>query len=149
MTAPDPFSEAFIDLAPGLRIPRAALQWQFARGGGPGGQNVNKLNTKAEVWLAIDQIHGLSPAALARLRTLAGGRLTRQDQLHLSSTIHRSQEQNRQELIGRLGRLILSAAREPRPRRKTKPTRASKTRRLDSKRHRAQTKSHRRSADWS
>lgn len=149
MTAPDPFSEAFIDLAPGLRIPRSALQWQFARGGGPGGQNVNKLNTKAEVWLAVDQIQGLSPAALARLRTLAGSRLTQQDRLHLSSAIHRSQEQNRRELIGRLGRLILSAAREPRPRRKSKPTRASKIRRLDSKRHRSQTKSHRRSADWS
>ncbi len=63
MTAPDPFSEAWIDLAPGLRIPRAALQWQFARGGGPGGQNVNKVNTKAEVWLAIDQND--APTAMA------------------------------------------------------------------------------------
>jgi ribosome-associated protein len=138
-----------IDLAPGLRIPRSALQWQFARGGGPGGQNVNKLNTRAQVWLAIDQIQGLSPAAQYRLRTLAGARLTQQDQLHLSSDIHRSQEQNRQELINRLSKLILSAFREPRPRRKTKPTRASKTRRLDSKRRNSQTKSQRRSADWS
>lgn len=149
MMAPDPFSEAFIDLAPGLRIPRSALQWQFARGGGPGGQNVNKLNTKAEVWLAIDRIQGLSPAALVRLRNLAGSRLTQHDQIHLSIAIHRSQEQNRQELIARLGRLILSAAREPRLRRKTRPTRASNTRRLESKRRNAQTKSQRRSADWS
>lgn len=149
MTAPDPFSEAFVDLAPGLRISRSSLRWQFARGGGPGGQNVNKLNTKAEVWLAIDQIQGLSAAAMVRLRTLAGSRLTQQDQIHLSCAIHRSQEQNRQEVIGRLGRLILSAAREPRPRRKTRPTRASKTRRLDTKRRRSKTKSQRRPDDWS
>jgi ribosome-associated protein len=149
MAAPDPFSESVIELAPGLCIPRSALQWQFARGGGPGGQNVNKLNTKAEVWLTIDQIQGLDTAARIRLRTLAGGRLTRQDQLHLSCARHRSQEQNRQELIDRLGRLILAAFHEPRPRRKTRPTRASKTRRLDSKRHHSQTKSRRRSTEWS
>jgi ribosome-associated protein len=119
------------------------LRIQFSRGGGPGGQNVNKLNTKAEAWIAIDRILGLSLPALDRLRALAGRRLTAAGELHLISEVHRTQEGNRREIFTRLRDLILQASREPKRRRKTRPTAASRRRRLDSKHRRAEIKARR------
>jgi len=140
---PMPVEESPDSLAPGVTIAPGGLRIQFSRGSGPGGQNVNKLNTKAEVWIAIGRIIGLSLPALDRLRTLAGRRLTAADELHLVSEVHRTQEGNRREIFSRLRELILQARREPKRRRKTRPTMASKRRRLDSKRRRAEIKAHR------
>ena len=84
-----------VELAPAVRAPQSALRFQFARSGGPGGQNVNKLNTKAELWLALDAITGLSHRALARLRAMAGRRITAAGELHLVSETERGQEGNR------------------------------------------------------
>jgi ribosome-associated protein len=131
-------------VAPGVVAPPGTLRLQFARGGGPGGQNVNKLNTKAELWVDVARLSGLTVAAKSRLRVLAGSRLTQLDQIHLSSESNRSQEANKQDVFDRLRELIVQAKVEPKRRRKTKPSRAAKQRRLEQKRHRSTIKARRR-----
>jgi ribosome-associated protein len=137
-----------IELAPGVFAPPGTLRLQSARASGPGGQNVNKVNTRMELWLAIDQLLGLRPTALARLTQMAGRRLTAGRELHLSCGEHRSQETNRQELFDRLRAMIQQARIEPKPRRKTRPSKASKLRRLEQKNRRGEVKSQRRSVDF-
>ena len=135
-------SEGF-ELAPGITIPPAALRWQFARSSGPGGQNVNKVNTKAELWIPLDSLTGLSERATGRLRTILGKRLTIADEVHIAADTKRTQEGNRLEALRRLRDLLIKAMHEPKPRRKTRPSAASRQRRLDSKRRRSQIKSNR------
>jgi ribosome-associated protein len=130
-------------LAPGVTVTREGLRLQFSRGGGPGGQNVNKLNTRVQVWLRLDQLSGLSPPALQRLRRLAGRRLTAADEIHFGAQTHRTQQANLQEVYTRLRELILRAQVEPKRRRKTRPSAGSRQRRLESKRHRARLKAQR------
>ena len=127
-----------------MHAPQGALRWQFARSSGPGGQNVNKINSKAEIWVPIESITGLTGAAAERLRRLAGGKLTRSDEIHIASDSHRTQEANRAAVLERLRQLLVEARHEPKRRRKTRPTRASKERRLESKRHRSRIKAERR-----
>ncbi len=134
-----------MELAPGVWAPAGAVRFQFARSGGPGGQNVNKLNTKAELWVRIDQLAGLSPGAMERLRTFAGWRVTAGGELHLVSETERGQEGNRAAVLERLWELIVRAKVEPKKRRKTKPSKAAKARRLEGKKRRGQIKSMRRS----
>jgi ribosome-associated protein len=133
------------ELAPGVRAPAGAVRIQFSRGSGPGGQNVNKVNTRVEIWVAVARLTGITPAALWRLRTAAGNRLTAADEIHLSSDAQRSQEQNKSAVFQRLRELIIAARIEPKRRRKTKPSRAAKLRRLESKKHRSGIKQGRRS----
>jgi ribosome-associated protein len=129
------------EIAPGVTAP--SVRVQFSRGGGPGGQNVNKLNTRAELWVEVESIVGMSARAKNRLRLLAGSRLTLAGEIHLVSEAQRSQESNRQEVFRRLREMIVRAKIEPKPRRRTRPTRASKERRLDQKRHRGGIKARR------
>jgi ribosome-associated protein len=136
-----------IDLAPGVAAPEEALFVQFSRGSGPGGQNVNKLNTKAELWLTVAKITGMTPRALDRLRKLAGARLTDRDEIHLSSDSSRTQVGNRKLVFERLRELIVAAQVQPKPRRPTKPSRRAKQRRLDSKRIRSEIKASRSNRD--
>ena len=133
-----------VELAPRVSAPQSAVRWQFARSSGPGGQNVNKVNTKAELWVAIDAIVGLTDRARARLQDLAGKRLTAGGEIHVSSDTERTQEANRSAALDRLRELLVRAMHEPKPRRKTRPTRASRQRRLESKRRRSQVKARRR-----
>jgi ribosome-associated protein len=121
-----------------------ALRIQFARGGGPGGQNVNKLNTKAELWLDPTGLRGIGPRARARLLALAAAHLTAAGEIHLWSTTHRTQERNRQDVLRKLRELVLQALIEPKKRRPTRPTAASRQRRLDAKRRRSRLKAQRR-----
>ena len=123
-------SEDGIELAPGVRAPESGMRWNFARSSGPGGQNVNKVNTKAEVWVAVTSIVGLRERAVARLRELSGRRLTIGDEIHIASDSERSQEANRAEVLQRLRELLIEAMREPRKRRKTRPSKAARQRRL-------------------
>ena len=132
------------EVGPGVRIADSALRFQYARSGGPGGQNVNKLNTKAELWVPLTALHGLTHRALDRLRALAGRRLTINDELHLTAETERSQESNRAAVLERLRELIVQAKHEPKPRKKTKPSYGAKQRRLASKKHRGEIKAHRR-----
>ncbi len=135
------------ELAPGVFAPDGSLRLQAARAQGPGGQNVNKVNTRMELWLDLRQIVGLRETAIARLAHLAGKRLTQDGLLHLSASEHRSQESNRQALFDRLRLMIQTARVEPKIRRKTKPSYGSKQRRLEQKNRRGEIKSQRRSLD--
>ena len=132
-----------VELAPGISAPASAIRWQFARSSGPGGQNVNKVNTKAELWLPVDALVGLSGRAIGRLRNLAGRRLTAADEIHIAADTERSQDANRSAALQRLRELLIEAMHEPKPRRKTRPTKASRQRRLESKRRRSETKARR------
>jgi ribosome-associated protein len=146
MSEPAPSSDSGLELAPGVRAAAAGVRFQFARSGGPGGQNVNKLNTKAELWVPVAALQGLSLRAAARLRAAAGRRLTRDDEIHIAAESERSQEANRQAALARLRELIIAAQHEPKVRRKTKPSRGAKLRRLESKRRRSDIKANRRGA---
>jgi ribosome-associated protein len=138
-----------VELAPGVRIAESSLRFQTARSGGPGGQNVNKLNTKVELWVPVGALQGLGDAAATRLRSAAGRRLTQADEIHLTSETSRSQETNRATVMERLRELLVAAMHEPKKRRKTRPSRAAKLRRLESKRKRGETKARRRgSGEW-
>lgn len=140
-------------IAPGIRVPAAALRFAFARSSGPGGQNVNKLSTKAELRVDVDAIP-LSSRARNRLRRLAGGRVVNTQtiidetgrehtvggELILTSDEHRSQSRNKSECLDRLRELIVAAMAEPKIRRATRPTRGSKERRLSEKKARGEIK---------
>lgn len=132
------------ELAPGVRAAPGTLRFSFARSSGPGGQNVNKVNTKVELWIEVKGILGINHGAADRLRKLAGSKLTLADEIHLTSDTTRSQMRNRQEALQMLRELIIQAQRVPKMRRKTRPSAASKRRRLDAKRYRGEIKSGRR-----
>ena len=123
-----------------IAIDEAALEERFIRSSGPGGQNVNKV--ASAVQLRYDP-SGLPEPVRRRLARLAGRRMTETGEIVIEARNHRSQEQNRQEARERLVELIRKAARPPRPRKPTRPSRAAKERRLETKRHRARTKSRR------
>lgn len=152
MHTPDPVERprtsppgAGVELAPGVYVAAAGLRVQYARGSGPGGQNVNKVNTKAELWVEVAQLRGLTSAAVERLKGIAGpSRLTAAGEIHLASDESRSQEANRTEILRRLREMIVEAKREPKRRKKTRPSRASKMRRLDAKKRRGEIKAGRR-----
>jgi ribosome-associated protein len=123
-----------------LDLPEQDLQFQFVRGSGPGGQNVNKVATAAQLRFDLAGTQALSPAVKQRLRALAGHRVTVEGALLIVARNHRTQEGNRREALQRLADLVARASVEPIPRRATRPTRASKLRRLDVKRERKHTK---------
>lgn len=139
----DPGHSGDIEVGPGVFLPAAAMHFQFARSGGPGGQNVNKLNTKAELWVDPGALSGLHPEAVERLRRLAGKRLTKEGEIHIVAETARTQEQNRSAVMEKLRELIVAAMHRPRIRRKTKPSKASRERRLESKKHRGAIKAKR------
>ncbi len=124
-----------------------AVRYSFARSGGPGGQAVNKLSTKAELRVAVTAIMGLSPEAGKRLRTLAGQRLTQGDELILVASTSRSQLDNKQECLRRFRALVTEALKVPKPRRATRPSRGAVKRRLADKKRTSDKKDARRSPD--
>ncbi|WP_428394034.1 alternative ribosome rescue aminoacyl-tRNA hydrolase ArfB [Lichenicoccus sp.] len=128
-----------LDIAPGLSIDANALEISFITAGGPGGQNVNKLATAAQLRFDL-RASGLPPPLLTRLAVLAGSRLTREDVIVITAREFRSQERNRQAAIARLAELIAEAAKVPIRRRPTKASRGERLRRLEAKSHRAATK---------
>jgi ribosome-associated protein len=136
-----------VEIAPGIWVLPSVLRFQYARSSGPGGQNVNKLNTKAELWIGLDAIPILDAAARQRLRTLAGSRLTAAGEIHLTAQAYRSQQDNRRQVLAALRELLIAARKVPRPRRKTRPSAAARRNRLESKRRRSRLKSGRRAGD--
>jgi ribosome-associated protein len=123
-----------------VRVAPACVRIQFSRASGPGGQNVNKVNSRCEVWLKVGDIVGMTLSAQSRLRTMAGSRLTLADEIHLDAHENRSQEQNRAAAIERLRELIVHAMIEPKKRKKTRPSYGSKQRRLECKKRRSDIK---------
>ena len=121
------------------------MRVQTSRSGGPGGQNVNKLETAVEIWVNVADIEGLDFPAADRLRTLAGSKLTKNDELHLRAEDARSQRDNRRIVFEKLGEMVRRALVRPKHRRKTKPSRASRQRRLDAKKRTGEKKSLRKS----
>lgn len=144
MSEPMPEDLGGLELAPGVRAPADAVRFAFTRASGPGGQNVNKLHTRAELRVALAAVRGLRPDALDRLRAAAGRRLTESGELLIVAQVGRSQEANRQVALEKLRQLLVQAMHRPRPRRATRPTRASLLRRRQAKRHRAAVKRTRR-----
>jgi ribosome-associated protein len=117
-----------IDVTPHIALREDELQFQFKLASGPGGQNVNKVATAAELRFDVVGSPSLPEAVLA------GSRLTQDGELLVTARRFRSQERNRQDAIDRLVALIQKAAEAPKPRIKTQPSRAAKQRRMDEKR---------------
>jgi ribosome-associated protein len=123
-----------------LSIPDEEVSFATSRSGGPGGQNVNKLETRVTVRFDLAGSTVLSEEQKARLRERLATRITRDGVLQVTSQRHRSQGANRDAAVERFAELLRESLREEPPRRKTRPSRASKARRLDAKRRQSQRK---------
>lgn len=124
-----------IRLAPHVEVGEDALTFTQVAGGGPGGQHANKTASRVDLRVALSALP-LHPEASARLASLAGDRLTGEGDLLLSCDETRSARQNRALVVDRLRELVLAALVRPKPRRRTRPSRGSVERRLESKRQR-------------
>ena len=130
-----------------LSIPLAELTYRASRSGGPGGQHVNTSSTRIEVVWDVAASPSLDEAQRARLLERLATRLDKEGRLRLVSGGTRSQLQNRMDVTERLARLVADGLHVPRPRKRTKPSRAAKAARLDAKRKRAGIKASRRRVD--
>ncbi len=123
-----------------ISIDDSELDEDFVRSSGPGGQNVNKLSTAVQLRFNVRRSPSLPNDVALRLMRLAGSRLTKDGVLIITAQSHRTQERNRQDARDRLIELIRQAAVVPVKRRKTKPTKASKEKRIESKKRRSNIK---------
>jgi len=115
----------------------------FSRSGGPGGQNVNKVNTKVTLRLRLIELNGLSEAERERVKTLLANKITGGGEIVITSDEERSQRINLERAYFRLEVLIIAAARLPKKRKPTKPSKAAKEKRLEAKRRQGQKKAER------
>jgi ribosome-associated protein len=137
-----------IQITPEISLPDEDLVWSFVRGSGPGGQNVNKVATAAQLRFDLAGTRALEPAVKERLRSLAGRRVTDDGALLIFARNQRTQEGNRREALERLADLVRRAAVAPKSRRASRPTRASRERRLETKTQRRSTKQLRGRVRW-
>ena len=128
-----------IEITPAFFIDENELQFAFVRASGPGGQNVNKVATAVQLRFDVSS-SSLPPEVRERLRRLAGKKWTDEGVLLIEARTFRTQEQNREEAVRRFVDLVRKAFEKPKPRRKTKPTKASKEERMKAKKQRGQIK---------
>lgn len=133
-----------IPITANIAIDESEIQEEFVRSSGPGGQNVNKVASAVQLRFDVVNSATLPADVRRRLLQLAGNRVSKEGILTVTTSRHRSQRRNRQDALDQLVALIRQAAQKPKPRRKTKPTAASKRRRLEKKRQRSEIKRNRR-----
>jgi ribosome-associated protein len=137
-----------LEITPDIVIGDDELEWKFIRASGPGGQNVNKVSSAVQLRFLLPQNTSLPVAVRNRLRAIAGHRINDDGTLLIAARSERSQEQNRSAALSRLADLINTAMVEPKIRKKTRPTKASKERRIETKKRRGSTKSGRGRQGW-
>ena len=132
------------EITPQLRIPDGELQWSFVRSSGPGGQNVNKVASKAVLRRNLAGSASLPDPVKARFRAQQRNRITADGDLIVTSQRFRDQERNKEDCLEKLRDMILQATLIPKPRKPSKPGRAARERRLQVKRHHSEIKKNRR-----
>lgn len=127
-------------VGPNITIPREEFEFRFDRSSGPGGQNVNKVNTKATLHWKVISSPSISEAVRERFLASYSNRINKDGQLVVSSQRYRDQSKNIEDCLERVRTMVLKAASPPKRRRKTRPTLASKRRRIEAKKRRSQKK---------
>lgn len=133
-----------IEIFPGVLIPDEEIEWSYSRSSGPGGQNVNKVSTKATLTWAIAESNAIGKDVKARFLKKYASKITKAGEIVVSSDEHRSREQNIKASIEKLSALIEPVLKPPKKRKKTKPSRGSVARRLKEKANRSEIKKGRR-----
>ena len=128
-----------LQIGNGLIIPAQLLRAETSRSGGPGGQNVNKLETRVTIAVDVDALP-LPDDRKQHIRERLAGRINREGTLRVTSQAERSQLANRDRALARMEELLCEALVEAKPRKRTRATKASKERRLEEKKKRGQTK---------
>jgi ribosome-associated protein len=127
-------------VTPRIRIPRSEFEFAYARSSGPGGQNVNKVNSKVQLRWAVARSPSLPADVRARFLARYASRLVGEGELLVASQRHRDQLQNVEDCVERIRELVAAVATPPKPRRPTKPTKGSKQRRMNAKKQHSERK---------
>jgi ribosome-associated protein len=133
-----------LSFAPHLHIPDEEFHWTFVRSSGPGGQNVNKVASKAVLRWNLPSSQGIPDDVKARFRIQYRNRITTDGDVIVMSQRYRDQERNKLDCLEKLRDMMVHASAKPKPRKPSKPNRASRERRLEVKRHRSNIKKSRR-----
>jgi ribosome-associated protein len=134
-----------LEVTANIRIPLEEFSWSFARSGGPGGQNVNKVASKALLRWDFTNSPSVSDEVKGRFRERFPSRLTTEGEVVITSELTRDQGRNREDCLEKLAAMLRTAAARPKVRRATKPSKASKRRRVETKRRQSQRKAGRKS----
>lgn len=131
-----------------IHISDSELEFEFVRSTGPGGQNVNKVNSKARLRWNFEACPNLPDPVRARFLLRFGARLTSEGEILITSDRFRDRRRNQEDCLEKLREMLLLVALAPKPRKKTRPSRAAKAQRRDSKRHQGEKKRGRGRGNW-